>query len=200
MARKFTNKMALLIGEEGAGNYGVPPTPYDNTNYQGVIVSAPSLNPTGEKISRDFVRTSFTKTAPNVGRKLNEISFGTELKGNNNDVDPGASFFLHSLLKGCGVKAASMEWVDSDGDNAATMIQPRLFELVNASNCTDFALYENIWVVVGALELEAKVVGLGRRKDSDGDTNYNDMVAVLFKTAAVLTTLPGDATLMRANL
>lgn len=203
MGRKFSNKMAVLIAEEGAGNYGVPPTPYNNTNYQGVIVSAPNISPSGEKIARDFIRTTFTKTAPNIGRKLNEISFGTELKGNNDSDDPGASFYLHSLLKGCGLIPAVLTWVDSNGANPATMDIPFIFELDNDQNITDFTLYENIWVVQDPAEsaapFRAKVIGLGRRKDADGDTVRNDLIAVLLENGSNLLGWPAAADFVRDN-
>jgi len=192
MGRKFTNKMAVLIGKEGAGNYGVPPTPYNNTNYKGVIVSSPSLKPSGETISRDFVRTSFTKTAPNVGRKLNEISFSTELKGSNNATNPESEFYLHSLFKACGLVAFSRSWYDSNGVvRGGALDKVYLIELANADNVSDLTLYENVWAVsdkIGTpVNMKAQVIGIARRKSSDADTLKNDVLVVAVETSSTLT-------------
>jgi hypothetical protein len=189
MGRKFTNKMALLIGAEGAGNYGIPPTPYDNTNYEGVIVSSPNIKPTGEKIVRDFVRTTFTKTANGVGRKLNAISFNTEFKGTNNAANPESSFYLHTLMKACGLIPVSLTWLSSTGTGASVCDKVYLIELKNTDNCHELTLYENLWMVDNAatpLNVKAVVVGLGRRKDSDADTAHNDLLAIAIPTASTV--------------
>jgi hypothetical protein len=183
--------MAILIGAEGAGNYGIPPTPYDSTNYLGLIVSSPNIDPQAETIKRDYVRTTFTKTLDNIGRKLNNISFETELKGSGNAIAPESTFYMHHLLRACGMVPASLTWLDSNGANAATCDKVYIMEIVNGDNCDELAPFENVWLVQDSggvpVNVKAVVLSLGRRKDSDADAAHNDLVAIAVPSASVVT-------------
>ena len=174
MARKFINKVAMLIAPEST--YGEAPT-LNNTNYKGLLVERPQLKPAVESIKRDFLRDSFTKMAPIPGRKSVDISFTTELKGCSDAENPETASQIHTMLKACGLAAGSWRW--SDDTPCATVYW---LELDNADDCHAVAIYDDIWLVQDSAgtptNFKAKVISVVRSKDSDADADHNDWIIV----------------------
>lgn len=73
----LTRVMALLAATEAA--YGVPP---DAGQFAGVLCNAGSeISPTGDKIERDIVRSTFSPLPSRVGAKRQQLTVTTELRG-----------------------------------------------------------------------------------------------------------------------
>lgn len=73
----LTRVMALLAATEAA--YGVSP---DAGQFAGVLCNAGSeISPTGDKIERDIVRSTFSPAASKMGAKRQQLTVTTELRG-----------------------------------------------------------------------------------------------------------------------
>ena len=171
MGWKFSSKAAILVADEG-GNYGVAPT-LDASNYGGLVIYDPQIRPAADTIQRNPVRDSFTPVAPLVGRKSVQIDFATELKGCNDSAAPETETVLHKLLKACAMKDFSWDW--GDGTSCSKIWW---CELSNADNAHEMRPFQSVWLVEDSggtpTNRKAVVVGLLRRKDSDGDTSTYD--------------------------
>lgn len=172
---KFTKKQTVLIAPEGA-TYGTPPA-LNNVNYKGLLVSTPKITPVAEKLTRDFLRDSFTKVAPGVGRKSIEITMTTELKGCGLPAAPETSTQVVDMLKACGMTPGSWDW--SDGTDCADVYW---IELAAGDNCHVVAPYDSVWLVEDSagvpVNRKAVVLSVVRRKESDADAVYYDCVIV----------------------
>lgn len=178
----FAANALLLIGAEGAGNYGTPPT-LNIANYLGLPVKTDVVpEHRGEAVQNDYVSGSRTRRPGAVGQKISALPFETPLKGCNDAVNPETETVLHRVLKGCGLVSGSWSWADSAGANATTCDKIWWLELANADNCHETAPFQSLWLVEDAagtpVNRKAHVVGMIRRKDSDGDASQNDCLLV----------------------
>ena len=182
MARKFINKVALLIAP--TPTYGDVPE-INTTNYKGLLVENPQLKPAAESIKRDFLRDTFTRMAPVVGRKSIDLTFTTELKGCGDAAAPETVSQISTLLKACGVTDGSWAW--SDGTACAKIYW---LELINAGNCHVVAPYDDVWLVQDSagipVNTKAKVISMVRRKSADADVVNKDCVIVALADDAAL--------------
>jgi len=82
-------KRGVILAKEEA-EYGVDPTPTPAEN--AIRVINPTINPVGEKLTRDHVKKSLSPLSPLMGKKYVEITFTTELRSNgttqNGDIAP----------------------------------------------------------------------------------------------------------------
>ena len=176
MARKYIKKQVLLVAKEGTGSYGISPT-LNNVNYKGILMESPQLTPAAEIIQRNFIRDSFTKMVPVVGRKSVGISFSAELKGCADAASPATKTSVTDLIEACGMVGAVFAW--SDAINCTHIYW---LELVNGDDCSETAPLSSVWLVEDSggipVNRRAVVAGLVRRKLSDTDTGHNDLLII----------------------
>lgn len=78
--------------------YGVDPVP---TTANGILCTKPDVKVVGEKVVRDFIRSSLSPLGHVVGVRHQTISFSAELKGSGVQLTP--SPLLDPLFRACGL-------------------------------------------------------------------------------------------------
>ncbi|MEM4720544.1 MAG: phage tail tube protein [Candidatus Methanomethylicaceae archaeon] len=82
-------------------NYGTDATPGTGN---GIACTIPDLTPTGDILTRDFVRNSISPFGHAIGAKVVELSFDTELKGSGSNTSSAAVLpEIDPLLRICGM-------------------------------------------------------------------------------------------------
>lgn len=76
-----------------------------------ILVTVPSLTPTGTALERDFARASISPLPVVVGEKFYEITFDTELKGSGDNSSSEAILpEIHPLILACGFTYQTQEY------------------------------------------------------------------------------------------
>lgn len=92
-------KAVVLCKEESV--YGQDPTP---GAVNGLLVSPPEPGFSGDRVKRNFVRSTLSPAGDVVGIKRQTLRFSTELKGGNDPEDPAKETHFDCLLKSCAMK------------------------------------------------------------------------------------------------
>lgn len=100
----MTRKTVLLAKKETT--YGQDASPVGSAD--GLLVSDLTIEPSAELLQRDYNKNSFTRQAPVMGAKRNQLSFKIELKGSG---AAGTAPAIGKLLKACGMSEAVSEGV-----------------------------------------------------------------------------------------
>lgn len=93
----FLVKKALVLAKIET-QYGEDPTPAPADD--AILVSAPDIRPTGEKLERESVRPVLSKLPHVIGKREVEISFSVEVKGSGTAATPPE---VGALLRACGL-------------------------------------------------------------------------------------------------
>lgn len=104
----LTRKAVILVKIQPTAGVDAVPTAAANS----ILCSVPKITPDGEKIIRDFVRSSLSPLGHSIGIKTFNIKFKVELKGSG---AAGTAPEIDPLLRACGlddtiVAATSVEY------------------------------------------------------------------------------------------
>lgn len=96
----LTRKGVILAKTEGT--YGTDPTP--TVSADAILIKDLDIKPTGETITRDFLRSSLSPLAFVRGLKEVELTFKTEIKGTGTAGSLPATGWEGVLFKACGMR------------------------------------------------------------------------------------------------
>ena len=146
----LTKRAVILAKEEG--EYGVDPvpTPADNA----IRVINPIINPIGEKLVRDVVKSSLSPLSPLMGKRHVELTFQTELRSNgltqNGDVAPR----IGDLLEACAMLEAFTPESSGAGNNGSVKYTPTSDNLKSVTIYAYFdGLLHKVTACVGTFEI-----------------------------------------------
>lgn len=111
----LTRNAVLLAKREST--YGTDATPSASTD--AILVKDLDVKPTGERLTRDFLKGSLSPLAHQVNQKMVDLSFTTEVKGAGSAYSASVVPEIHELFHGCAMSGAvtltegSEKWVYS---------------------------------------------------------------------------------------
>jgi hypothetical protein len=97
-------------------SYGTDPTPGDAN---GILISEPTFNVNGSKVTRDYLRATISPIGHVVGEKSIGIDFETELKGSGTG---GTALKAEALLLACGLGVTAVECVPISGGSGTFVV------------------------------------------------------------------------------
>ncbi len=100
MADKLTRKGVVLVGLQTVAG-----TPETLTGDNAILCTVPEVTYSGNRRTRDYMRDSLSPAGFGVGIKKTTISFETELKGHNDNLNPDDATRLDALFQSCALES-----------------------------------------------------------------------------------------------
>lgn len=144
-------KRCVILAKEEV-TYGVDPvpTPADNA----IRVINPVINPTGEKLTRDHVKTSLSPLSPLMGKKYVEITFTTELRSNGLTQNGDTAPRVGDLFEACAMLETLTPESSGGGNDGSVKYTPTSDNLKSVTIYAYFdGLLHKITACVGTWEI-----------------------------------------------